>query len=65
MFLNKGSILTRHNNKIKKMGINTLYVEDQNDEITLQELLPTTVRLFVLKSLVKFLMKLKVPNSFN
>ena len=31
------------------MGIPTIYIEDGNDEITLQEVLPTPIKLKILK----------------
>lgn len=52
LFLNKGNkISDKAIIKLKKMGVNTIYIEDGNDEMTLQEVLPTPVKLKIINSL--------------
>lgn len=52
LFLNKGNTISENVIKrLKKMGVTTLYIEDGNDEITLQEVLPAPVKLKAIKSL--------------
>ncbi|MBE6066713.1 MAG: HD domain-containing protein [Clostridium lundense] len=52
LFANKGNTISSAVIKrLKSMGITTIYIEDGNDEITLQEVLPTQVKLQILKSL--------------
>lgn len=52
LFANKGNTISSAVIKrLKNMGITTIYIEDGNDEITLQEVLPTPVKLQILKSL--------------
>lgn len=52
MFIKKGSTLTDSTIKrLRKMGILTIYIDDGNNEITLQEVIPTSIKLGMLKSL--------------
>lgn len=52
MFLNRGNQLNEATLKrIKKMGISSVYIEDENDQIKLQEVLETSIKLKVLKSI--------------
>lgn len=52
MFLNKGNKISKSAiSRLKKMGVTTIYIEDGNDEINLQEALPTLIKLHVIKSL--------------
>lgn len=52
MFLKKGSMLRESAIKrLSKMGINTVYIDDGNSKITLQEVIPTTIKLGLVKSL--------------
>lgn len=52
MFLNKGNKITENVvARLKKMNVTTLYIEDGNDEITLQEVLPTPIKLQAIRSL--------------
>jgi HD-GYP domain-containing protein (c-di-GMP phosphodiesterase class II) len=60
MFINKGNkinetILSR----LKKMGITTIYIEDGNDDITLQEVLPTPSKLKLIISLKELFEEVK------
>lgn len=60
MFFNKGMILSSAAiSRLKNMGINTLYVEDENDGITLQEVLPIKIRLSCMKTLVEIFDEIK------
>ncbi|MDS0525990.1 HD domain-containing protein [Clostridium sp. SHJSY1] len=52
LFLNKGNKISDNVIKrLKKMGVATLYIEDGNDEITLQEALPAPIKLKTIKAL--------------
>jgi HD-GYP domain-containing protein (c-di-GMP phosphodiesterase class II) len=52
MFLNKGSKISENMiSRLKKMNIYSVYIEDGNDEISLQEVIPTTVKLQAIKHL--------------
>lgn len=52
MFLKKGATLSENSIKrLRNIGITTIYIDDGNDQVTLQEVIPTTVRLGILKIL--------------
>lgn len=52
MFLNKGNAINEGViSRLKRMCISTIYVEDGNDEITLQEVVPAPVKLQCIKVL--------------
>lgn len=52
MFLNKGNKISENVvSRLKKMNVTTLYIEDGNDDITLQEVLPTPIKLQAIKAL--------------
>lgn len=52
MFLKKGSNLSEMTIKrLRNIGMRTLYIDDGNDQVTLQEIIPTTIRLGIMKSL--------------
>lgn len=60
LFLNKGNEISQKLiMKLKHMGVNTIYIEDGNDEITLQEMLPTPVKLQIISSLKKIFQEIK------
>lgn len=60
MFLNKGNKINGTLIKrLKKMGIITIYIEDGIDEISLQEILPTPVKLRVVKLLKEVFKEVK------
>lgn len=66
MFLRKGSILSDSIIKrFSKIGINTIYIDDGNDDITLQEVIPTTIRLGLLKSIRSVFEEVKKTKSVN
>jgi HD-GYP domain-containing protein (c-di-GMP phosphodiesterase class II) len=66
MFLKKGSILTESIIKrLNNIGINTIYIEDGNDDFTLQEVIPTTVRLSLLKAIREVFEEVKKTKSVN
>ncbi|WP_238883757.1 HD domain-containing protein [Clostridium sp. YIM B02551] len=66
MFLNKGNKLTRSAiSKLKKMGIITVYIEDGNDEISLQEILPTPIKLDVIARLAEIFEEVKKKEQVN
>lgn len=46
MFLKKGSNLSELTIKrLRNIGMRTIYIDDGNDQVTLQEIIPTTIRL--------------------
>lgn len=52
LFMAKGNLLTDFAIKrLRKMGIVTVYIEDGNEDMTLQETLPTQIKLRILKSI--------------
>lgn len=52
MFLNRGNKITESVvSRLKRMNVTTLYIEDGNDEITLQEVLPAPIKLHAIKAL--------------
>ncbi len=60
MFLNKGNKISETViSRLKKMGVTTIYVEDGNDEIDLQEVLPTPIKLLSLKLLIEVFAEIK------
>lgn len=60
MFLNKGNRISETVlSRLKKMGVTTIYVEDGNDEINLQEVLPTPSKLLSLKLLKEVFEEIK------
>ncbi|MDP4144019.1 MAG: HD domain-containing protein [Bacillota bacterium] len=66
MFLNKGNkINDTVIKRLKKMCITTIYIEDGNDDITLQEVLPTPIKLQVLKSLKLLFKEVKETEYVN
>lgn len=45
MFLNSGNVITENVlRQLKKMCITSVYIEDGNDEMALQEVIPTEVK---------------------
>ncbi|MBL4937134.1 HD domain-containing protein [Clostridium sp. YIM B02515] len=63
MFLNKGNRLTENAIKrLKKMSITSIYIEDGNDEMSLQEVLPTANKLSALKIMKELLEEIKSKN---
>lgn len=69
MYMNKGLILNSSNmNKIKKMGINTLYVEDGNNDCVLQEAISPLHKITYVKMLNNEFLNIKksrIPNYDN
>lgn len=67
MFLGKGNKLTESALKrLKRMGFNTIYIKDDNDEVQLQEVIETPVKLHILKlikSLFEDIKKTKYVNA--
>jgi len=60
MFMNRGNEITKRGiSMLKKMGVNTIYIEDGNDEISLQEAVPATIKLRAIKSLKEILNEVK------
>ena len=60
MFLNKGNTINETViSRLKKMGITTIYIEDGNDEITLQEVIPTPIKLKSLNLLKELFEEIK------
>lgn len=52
LFLNKGNTISENViTRLKKMGVTTLYIEDGNDEVTLQEVLAAPIKLKLIKLL--------------
>lgn len=52
VYLNKGSILSERSiNQIKKIGINTIYIEDGINDVVLQEIYDTSLKLKAMKEL--------------
>ena len=52
IYLNKGSIFSEKSiEQIKKIGINTVYIEDGINDVTLQEIYDTPLRLKAIKDL--------------
>ncbi|ADL53939.1 HD-GYP domain-containing protein [Clostridium cellulovorans] len=52
MFVSKGNIITDSCiTKLKRMGFTTVYIEDGNDEVTLQEVLEAPIKLHAIKVL--------------
>jgi len=63
LFLNKGNeISNKAIVKLKKMGVTTIYIEDGNDEISLQEVLPTPIKLQIIHSLKQIFKEIKDMN---
>lgn len=66
MFLNKGYVLTDSGIKrLINMGINTVYIEDDNDEIQLKETIETSIKLKLLKTTKQLLEEIKIKNMVN
>lgn len=66
MFLSKGSKIGETAiSRLKKMGVTTIYVEDGNDAINLQEVLPTEVKFQSLKLLKEVFEEIKNKNYIN
>lgn len=66
MFLNRGNNITESLiPRLKKMGINTIYIEDDNDDITLQEVLPTPIKIQCIQSLVDIFNEAKNKNHVD
>lgn len=66
MFLNKGNKITNtviYN--LKRMGVTTIYIEDGNDEIDLQEILPAPIKLQAIKSLKQIFGEVKDREYVN
>jgi HD-GYP domain-containing protein (c-di-GMP phosphodiesterase class II) len=60
LYLNKGNqISDRVITNLKKMGVSTIYVEDGNDEITLQEVLPTPIKIQIIQLLKETFKEIK------
>ena len=60
MFLNKGNELTSSAiSRLKTIGVTTVYIEDGNDEINLQEVLPTPIKLHSIKVLKEIFNEVK------
>lgn len=52
LYMNKGIILNETSiNKIRNMGINTIYVEDGSDEFTLQQVIDPSKKISIIKEL--------------
>lgn len=52
IYLNKGSIFSERNiQQVKKIGVNTVYIEDGINDVTLQEIYDTPLRLNAIKNL--------------
>lgn len=66
MFLNKGNKINKTViSRLKKMGVTTIYVEDGNDEINLQEVLSTPVKIQYLKLLKEVFEEIKKKDYVN
>lgn len=66
MFLRQGSTLSQSIIKrLSNIGINTIYIDDGNDNITLQEVIPTTVKLGLLKSIRAIFEEIKKSKTVN
>lgn len=66
MFLNKGNKITGTViSRLKKMGVMTVYIEDGNDEISLQEVLEASVKLQAIKSLKQVFDEVKKKQYVN
>ena len=66
MFINKGNKISETViSRLKKMGITTIYIEDGNDEIDLQEVLPTPIKLKSLIALKEVFEEIKKKDYVN
>gem|GEM_PF-1107000 len=66
MFLNKGNKITENAiSRLKKMNVTTIYIEDGNDEITLQEVLPIPIKLHAIKVLKEIFDEVKNREYVN
>lgn len=66
MFLNKGNEITETViSRLKKMNVTTIYIEDGNDEITLQEVLPAPIKLQAIKTLKEIFDEVKKKEYVN
>lgn len=66
LFLGKGNkISSAVIKRLKHMGISTIYIEDGNDEITLQEVIPTQIKLRIMKSLKQIFKEAKEKEYVN
>lgn len=60
LFFNRGNqISERVITNLRKMGIAAIYVEDGNDEITLQEVLPTPIKIQIIQLLKEIFKEIK------
>lgn len=60
LFLNKGNkISDKVIVQLKRMGVITIYIDDGNDEITLQEVLPTPIKLQIMQLLKETFKEIK------
>ncbi|WP_315068111.1 HD domain-containing protein [uncultured Clostridium sp.] len=60
LFLNKGNKISQKLiMKLREIGVSTIYIEDGNDEITLQEILPTPIKLQIINSLKRIFQEIK------
>jgi HD-GYP domain-containing protein (c-di-GMP phosphodiesterase class II) len=66
MFLNKGNTITPGViTRLRKMGVTTIYIEDGNDEVTLQEVLPADIKLHAIKVLKEVFDEAKNRENIN
>lgn len=66
MFIGRGGELTESAiKKMGKMGITTLYIEDNNDEIQLQEAIESSLKLKIIKSIKALFSNIKEKQIVN
>lgn len=66
MYLNSGNIIsTSIISRLKRMAVTTIYIEDGNDEISLQEILPTPIKLQNIKLLKEVFQEIKEKEHVN
>ncbi|ADL53940.1 HD-GYP domain-containing protein [Clostridium cellulovorans] len=66
MFLNKGNLITdKAISRLKAMGVTTVYIEDNNDEIDLQEVLATPIKLQAIKAIKEIFEEVKKKEYVN
>ncbi|MBD7913178.1 MULTISPECIES: HD domain-containing protein [Clostridium] len=66
LFFNKGNVISETViARLKKMGVTTLYIEDCNDELNLQEVLPAPIKLKAVKELKAVFEEIKKREYIN
>lgn len=66
MYMNVGITITeRILNNIKKIGLNTLYIKDNNSQLVLEEIIESSIYLKLLKDIKSEFLSIKKNNKFN